>query len=282
MAVQWVHLGDEVLFASERGARIGQRDIGSISFLTSMPDSSPSHVETTRYLLDGAIAAAERGGPGPPQPPMTALRWAWHLAAQWYSARHSIALIPIAIERFLDEGRREVAQFARQKLADESGHDQLPLTDLRALGFDGETLVKTVPPDRSVVAGIEYARSTLDGTRPVEFLGYMYALERRMMRIPESWLLELERTLGRDANATAGVRLHANQLDVDHVAQAISFFATLASDDRASIATGAHRITQIRCSGLRGPQPSEEELDAWLSPFRLGRARSADTGKPGN
>lgn len=285
MVVQWVHLGDEVLVASTRGARIGRADVGSMSFLQPMPGGVAADPETTRQLLDGAIAAAERltpsRGSAPeritprlPQPPITSQRWAWHLAGQWYSARHSIALMPAAAERFTRDGRADLARFARQKLADEHDHDQLPLADLRALGYDAEALVDAVPPDPAVVAGIDYARGTLEGEWPTEFLGYMYALERRMARIPESWFLELERTLPAGAEATAGLRSHATALDRQHVEQAVAFFATLSAEDRTAVATGCHRITQIRCAGLTGPQPSQAQLEAWISPFAIGDART--------
>ena len=272
MAVQWVHLGEEVLVASTEQVWLGQPDLGSITYFGPMSDSVPSPVESTRNLVDGAIAAAERKAVATAaQPAMTPLRWAWHLAASWYSAVHSIALMPLAAQRFAADGRDDLARFARQKHDDERGHEQFPLSDLRALGYDAEALVAAIDPDPAVVAGIDYARSTLEGEDPVQFLGYMYALECRMMRIPESWIVELEATLPAGSRATAGLRLHAGELDLEHVEQAIAFFATLGASDRSSIVTGCHRITEIRCAGLLGPQPSETELDEWLSPFALDR-----------
>lgn len=272
MAAQWVHLGDQVVVAGTDGARIGRPDFGSLSFVAPMREDTPSSVQTTRHLLDGAIAAAEqaalRDASAEASPePMTARRWAWLLAGQWYSAHHSIALMPLAARRFEREGRADLAAFAAQKLADEEGHDELPLADLRALGYDAEALVTELPPDPGVRAGVEYAREVVRGPNPVEFLGYMYALERRMMRIPEEWLRDVEHALVPRAAATAGIRLHAGNLDVEHVEEAVAFISGLPATDRAAIAIGCNRITRIRCEGLLRPQPSEHQLDEWLSPF---------------
>ncbi len=107
MAVQWVHLGaDEVLVASKAGAWVQRPEPGTLGLSGAMPDSLPATDQTTRHLLDGAIAAAEqratvaaqRAAPRRRTPPLTARRWAWHLVGQWHCAHHSVALLPAVIE----------------------------------------------------------------------------------------------------------------------------------------------------------------------------------------
>jgi hypothetical protein len=198
---------------------------------------------------------------------MTALRWAWQLLNQWYSAHHSLALMPEAIERFERDFHSELAAFARQKLAEELGHDRMPLADLRELGYDADALVRAVAPDPAIAAGVAYARETVLGPRPTEFLGYVYAIERRVIRISEEWLASVERVLPPGSTATSGLRAHATSLDLDHVAEAVEFFASLPAVDRTSIAVGCHRITQLRCEWLTGPQPSEEQLEDLFGQF---------------
>ncbi len=233
-----------------------------------MPDSLPASIETTRRLLDGAIAAAERAAPGVQAPPITAVRWAWHLASQWHCAHHSVALLPDLIERYEATGRPDLAGFARQKLEDEQGHDQMPLEDLRALGYEVGALVEAVPPAPAVTAGLEYARSVVRGPQPVEFLGYVYALERRVLRLSDEWFASLDAVLPPGVDAASGIRLHANELDLDHVEEAIRFFTRLPAEDRTAIAIGCHRTTQICCAQLPGQHPSEAKLERWLSRFR--------------
>lgn len=267
MAAQWVQLGQEVLFATERAAWIRPAALTPAAFVTPMPPSAPSSRASTRALLDGAIAAAERAARPRSAPPMSGHRWAWHLLAQWHSAHRSLALLAEAVERFRHAGRDDLAAYARHKLAEEEGHDQLPLDDLRALGYDADALVDSLAPDPAITEGLRYAETALDGAHPTEFLGYVYAIERRVIRIPRDWFVALERVLPPGVDAASSLRAHATDLDHGHVAEAIDFFAGLPGPDRTSLAVGCHRITQIRCAGMCGPQPQDHQLRTWLAPF---------------
>jgi hypothetical protein len=269
MSVQWAHLpGGGTLVASTRGAWIHEPTPASLGLRGPMADSQPATPETTRHLLDGAIAAAEREAPHLTAPPITAIRWAWHLVAQWYCAHHSVALLPEVIRRYEAAGRRDLADFARRKLEEEQGHDRFPIADLRALGYDGEAAVRHVPPAPAVKAGVDYARACADGEHPVEFLGYVYALERRVIRITDDWLTALDAVLPPGVEAASGIRLHVGEFDVDHVAEAVLFVADLPADDRTLIARSCHRSTEILCDAYRGQHPSDAELERLLSPFR--------------
>jgi hypothetical protein len=267
MTVQWAQLGGEIVIASDHGAGIQPFGMGTAAFAAPMPDSAPSTVASTRNLLDGAIAAAERRATTGEHPPMTALRWAWQLLNQWYSAYHSIALMPEAIDRFEREGREDLAAFSRQKLREEQGHEQMPLADLRALGYDADALVHSIAPDPAIAEGVQYAHDTVRGPRPASFLGYVYAIERRVIRIPEDWLASVERLLPRGVNGTSGLRAHATSLDLEHVGAAVEFFASLPAGDRTAIAVGCHRIAELRCAWLTGSQPREEQLAKRLQRF---------------
>ncbi len=279
MSVQWAHLpGGGTLVASTRGAWIQQPSIASLGPRGPMTDSLRATLRTTQHLLDGAIAAAERDAPDLLAPPMTATRWAWHLVAQWYCAHHSVALLPELTERYEAAARADLANFARRKLEEEQGHDQFPLADLRALGYDAEAAVQQVPPDPAIKAGVDYARACLRGEHPVEFLGYIYALERRVIRIPESWLSALDAVLPPGVEAASGIRLHVGQLDVGHVAESVTFVAGLPADDRTRIAQSCYRTTEISCGTYPGQHPSDAELVSLLSRFRGAHAKPAPTG----
>jgi hypothetical protein len=65
-----------------------------------MPLSHTATLETTRHLLDGAMRAGERGATATRQWPPSARAWALDLVDQWYTAHHSVALLPLAIERY--------------------------------------------------------------------------------------------------------------------------------------------------------------------------------------
>jgi hypothetical protein len=267
MPVQWAHLGrGRVLVASEREARVQRLELGAIGFARPMRDALPGTLESTRQLLDGAIAAAELDAPPSSPAPITAARWAWHLANQSYCARHSVALLPVAIDRFEAIGRPDLAGFAQHKLDEEIGHDQFPLNDLEELGYDAEEAVSVLAPAPSVSAGLEYARGCLESGQPVEFLGYVYALERQVLRLTDEWFSALDAVLPPGINAASGVRSHATELDGEHVREATAFIAGLPASDRAAIATGCNRITEIYCEPFE--PPSEAELAARLACVR--------------
>jgi hypothetical protein len=279
MSVQWAHLpGGGTLVASTRGAWIQQPSFASLGPRGPMTDSLEATSKTTQHLLDGAIAAAERDAPDVPALPMTAMRWAWHLAAQWYCAHHSVALLPGLTQRFEAAGRRDLADFARAKLEEEQGHDRFPLADLRALGYDAEAVVQHVSPDPAVKAGVDYARACVRGEHPVEFLGYVYALERRVIRITDGWLSALDAVLPPGVEAASGIRLHVGQFDVGHVAESVTFVAGLPADDRTRIAQNCYRTTEISCGTYPGQHPSDAELESLLSRFRGVHANPAPTG----
>ena len=247
MAAQWVHLGaGKLLVASDRGAWLQPPVLGLAAIEGPMPQSLGASASETRHLLDGAIAAAEREVPPVVPPAMTIIRWARSLAGQWYCAHHSIPLLAEVADRFARSGRATLAEFVARKHAEEGGHDALPLADLRALGYDAEAFVATAPIPPSSVAFVEYARSCVRGRDPVEFLGYIYAIERHVVRLRPAWFAALDAVLPAGVDAASALRTHAGDLDIEHVAQATEFFADLPAADRSTITLGCYRTTQIR------------------------------------
>lgn len=271
MAAQWVHLeAGKILVASRRGAWLQQPQLGAFGLAGRMPPSAAADPETTKHLLDGAIAAAERATRRGLEPTMTPLRWAWLLVNQWYMAHHSVGLLPAAIERYHSLARADLARFAADKLEEEQGHDQLSLADLRALGYDAGAAIAGVPIAPNVKGAIDHARECVHGDQPVDFIGYVYALERCVIRITRERLAKLDALLPRGVDATSAVRAHATELDPGHVNEIIAFVAALPAEDRTRIALGAYRSTAVLSDLV--PHPSEEELEGWLVRFQR-RAR---------
>lgn len=246
MSAQWVELaGGETLVASATGARIQPAQAAALALWGTMPADAPATPATTRHLLDGAIAAAERVSASTEPPPLTKSSWALQLVDQWYVAHHSVALLPGAIRRYERMARPDLARFSQQKLAEETGHDLLPLADLRTLGYDLPAVVERVPPSAIAHTLVEYARESIAGPHPARFLGYVYALERRVLRITEPMLGALERRLG--VAAASGVRAHAQEFDRGHVAELVEFVAGLPAEDRTEIVLGVHATAEICC-----------------------------------
>jgi hypothetical protein len=269
MSVQWLHLGaDDTLIASSSGAWIQRAVFGRRAFAGEMSDSVAATVDTTRQLLDGAIAAGEQGIAREQGPPMTERRWAWSLVNQWYGSHHSIPLLLEVGDRFTAMNRPDLAEFATHKHKEERGHDQLPLNDLRMLGYDADAAVLEVTPDPGIVELVDYARRCVRGDQPAEFLGYVYAVERQMLRLDADFFATLDAALGRGHAPAAFLRSHATDLDVAHVEEAVSFVAGLPASDRSAVARGCYRTTLIRHASLPGRYPTEIELERRLSRFR--------------
>jgi hypothetical protein len=280
MVVQWMHLGpEETLIASSKGAWIQRAELGRRPFAGDMSDAIPATVESTRHLLDGAIAAAEQAIPPVQGPPMTPRRWAWSLVSQWYGAHHTLPLFIEVADRFTALDRPDLAEFAVQKYEEERGHDQLPLADLRMLSYDAEAAISEVPPDPGVVEFVEYARRCVRGDQPVEFLGHIYALERQMLRLSSEFFAALDAALGREGAPASFLRSHATDLDIGHVKEAVSFITGLPATDRTAAARGCYRTTQIRHASLPGRSPSESELENRLSRFQTAYAHQPQGGQ---
>ena len=270
MPVQWAQLGaGKILVASSRGAWLQRPEPSLFALRGDMTDSIAATLQTTRHLFDGAIAAAERAAPPYVRPwPMTRTRWEWELIGQWYTARHSVALLPELIERFGDDGRADLAAFARRKLHEESGHDQFAVASLSAIGYDSAALVRAVAPPPDAAAVVEYARACARGETPVEFLGYAYALERRVIRISPETIAFVDALFDPGIDATAGMRAHAGELDTGHVEEFIAFATALPAADRARMALGCYRTTELACAAPPGGDRTESDLAGRFEPFR--------------
>ena len=258
VTAQWVQIGGgETLVASRKGAWVQSPQAAALELWGSMPPSHAGTVETTRQLLDGAIAVASRGEAPLQDWPPTALRWALALVDQWYTAHHSVGLLPVALERYESVHRPELARFARRKLQEEAGHDRLPLADLHALGYDAQATVQRVPPGRTARDLVRLARECVGGPRPVGFFGYIYALERRVIEIGSEALRALDGALPCGVEAASGVRAHAAEFDRQHVEELVDFVAGLPAGDRTEIALICHRTAAISCS----PPPADDTQD---------------------
>jgi hypothetical protein len=268
VTAQWVQLkGGETLVASHTGAWIQEPQAAALELWGSMPQSQKGTLATTRHLLEGAMSAGERratsrsecGGTSTGGWPPTPRRWALDLIDQWYTAHHSVALLPIAVERYDSMRRPELVRFARRKLKEETGHDRLPLNDLRALGYE-PAVVQQVGPGATARRLVRYARECVRGPHPVGLLGYIFVLERRVLRITVEALRLLDGVLPDGIEAASGVRAHVLQFDAEHVEELVAFVATLPSDDRTAVALASYETAAIFAEAAAA-EPDRNDLE---------------------
>lgn len=233
------------------------------------PMQGPGSPETTRHLLEGALAAGQRlARRDQPTPPLTPLRWAWRLAGYYHTTHSTPGLMAEAAERFAAAGRQALAAYARLKVQDEGGHDALALRDLAALGYAAAALVAAVRP-ATAAALVDYFVQTVRAADPVGCVGYAYALERMAISISRRYIEQVEALLPAGVRATRCLRVHSSiGADVSHVQDALDLTSCLPAADRVRIAQACFQTVIIRYSTPLDDYLSDAELERRLAPFR--------------
>lgn len=222
------------------------------------PMRSSGSAETTHWLLEAAIAAAGRafdgqpratagdspGSPGSPEIESVA-RWGYRLAGYYHTTHATRRLLPVIARRFAAAGREPLATWAERKIAEEAGHDQLALRDLRELGYHAQAVVRAFVPPRAAawVALFEQLAAADD---PVGCVGYAHALERlALLRGPRE-VQAIEQGLPAGVNATRCLRVHsALGGDRQHVRTNVTTTSMLAADERRAIADACYLTARI-------------------------------------
>jgi pyrroloquinoline quinone (PQQ) biosynthesis protein C len=231
--------------------------------------TSPGTPDSTARLLDGALVAGEQVAmsAGRPSAEMTRLRHAWNLVASYHTTHATPRIMSRARERFEGLGRSDLAAFAYGKVVEETGHDELALADLRALGYDAEALVDAVvPADAAALVAAE--ERVVEGAQPLASIGYAYAIERSSTRIGASYVRALDEILGPGVYATRCLRVHsALGADVGHVESAVRFIAGLPAAERTQIAAAVYEAALLFYGPHERQHPTERELAVVLGPY---------------
>ena len=227
-------------------------------------------VATTSQLLDGAIAAARYAVNSDARPPaLTATRWVLRLAGAYHLTHPVPRLLKEAARRFALTNRYILAQWAKEKAKEETGHDKLALHDIHSLGYNAEAVVKILVPPAAKVLMNYFTRSVRDND-PIDCVGYSYTMERMAMGIDEEYIQKVEVLLPPNTNATRCLRVHSSVgADADHVEETVEMIAELTAKERVRIARACYE-TAIMCFS---PPPkgyvSDELLRSLLNPLKL-------------
>ena len=255
--LEWIELSTQAtVVASETGASLHRpQAFGADPFRTPMRGTG--NPVTTRHLLEGCIALAERvhrvervprgrrGEPRATQHESASSEWAYRLAGYYHTTRATRRLLPQVAQRFKSAGRRGLLHWAQQKMTEEAGHDELALRDLNALGYDAKRVVRALCPPRAAAWVSLFERLAAEAN-PAGCVGYAHALERLALRRGAAEIAAIEARLPPGLDATRCLRVHsALGSDPTHVAVNIATAAASTADERRAIATACHQTALI-------------------------------------
>lgn len=185
-----------------------------------------------------------------------------YLAVSHFVVRASVPLMEAAVGRARAMGDRAAAlmvPFLERHIAEEAGHDDWLLDDLRALGADVDAVVRRTPPaEVAALVGAQYY--WVLHHHPAALLGYMAVLEGGAPS-PEQ-VEELVARTGHPRQAFRTLAEHA-ALDADHAQEVFGVIDQL-TGDRAAAAIGLsamHTVVGLATvvDGIveRGPGPPD-------------------------
>jgi hypothetical protein len=193
----------------------------------------------TRQLLAAALSAGgasrprdrnDVARPGPSLP-----RYIYGLAGSYQTTHATPKTMRYAAGRLRANGNAALAQHCSEVADQESGHDELALKDLEALGMRSAEFVSDVRPRNSVELVALFERLA-QGANPVSVLGYAYALERFALFKTQETIDAIEAIVPLGTMATRCLRVHsAIGSDARHVAGSIDVVARLSPADRIAV-----------------------------------------------
>lgn len=203
---------------------------------------------TTRRLLDGAIALAQRLAPAAdPPPPLSPLRWVWRLAGYYHLTHATPRLMAEAAERFAARGEPELAAWAAEKAREEQGHDALALRDIAALGHRATAVVAALVPGPAA-ALVERFTGWVRQDDPLACVGYAHTLERLALTVQRREIDAVQALLPPGVDATRCMRVHSGLgSDAGHVDDNVALIAGLAPERRAVVIAAVHE-TALLCT----------------------------------
>jgi hypothetical protein len=237
--------------------------IGS-SEVTALPASAVAAERSTlaASAVEGAIAAGlAQAEHTPAAEPCTLLRYIRWLAGNYVFAGQTPGLFRRGAERFHAAGRRDLAEFARQKAVEESGHAELAYRDLEALGLPAAEVVRLVAPP-SAHAFAERFKSHVESGEPIALYGFSYCLERMAVERDRSFIRKVEAICPPGSRALRFLKVHSTiGSDSGHVHEQIAAFELLTGAELAVVVRAAYDTARMLArQPLMDQALSDEEI----------------------
>jgi long-chain acyl-CoA synthetase len=163
-----------------------------------------------------------------------------YLAEAYHHVRHTVPLMQLVKSR-LPQGREWLEDALEEYIAEESGHEEWILDDIRNAGGDAEA-VRYSRPKMATEFMISYAYDFINRVNPVGFFGMVFVLEGTSTKLATAGAEALMRSLNLKADCFRYLTSHGS-IDLEHM----NFFRDLMtriehSEDRDAIIHMAQRM----------------------------------------
>ncbi|MFS2223798.1 TenA family transcriptional regulator [Pantoea sp. B65] len=165
------------------------------------------------------------------------------LTQAWHHVSHTVPLLMCAGSR-LPASHESVRGAIAEYIAEEYGHQEWILNDIRHCGGDAEA-VKNGLPGQPIELMIAYLYHRIERVNPMSIFGMVHVLEGTSVIIATPVAEAIQKTLNLSDSATSYLRSHG-ALDVEH----LQFFASLMDrvtdpDDQQAIIHTAQRVYSL-------------------------------------
>jgi pyrroloquinoline quinone (PQQ) biosynthesis protein C len=234
---------------------VGDSDITRQLFAGCLQAGAQEAVKTAVPAAAAAVVVAAASASSSPL-----MAYVYLLAGMYQTTHATPAAMRHAAQTFTQQQLTGLAHRCLEVADEETGHDELALADLRALGFDADALVQRLQP-AVPMAMTELFWRYATKPYPIEVFGYAYALERSALQQKREHIQAIEAQLPAGVHATRCLRVHsAEGSDASHVPESLAFMAGLSASDRAAIGLAVYETAKTMYSPVA--YPGDEALSA--------------------
>ena len=249
--VEWVGVDDDLIVVASSTGEYWHLEIdGNDSFVPfRQPMMCAGSAESTKALLNGAIALGLQRQPGLSEPALPSLtRYVFGLIGSYHNARRTPSNYLKAAKQFKEINRPEIAEYLEIHAKEETGHDRLVIKDLKSLKLPAETIVANLAPE-NVRPLYELFDAFSSADYPVGCIGYSYFIESSAaLKTPEE-VHALQSLCQDGVDGSRFMRCHSMLgSETDHVQEMTEFIASLPASDRIQIVRAAYS-TSVAVAG---------------------------------
>ena len=179
---------------------------------------------------------------------ITHARYAAFLAEAYHHVKHTVPLLMACGSR-LGAARPALRAAVERYIAEERGHEEWILDDLRTCGEDAEA-VRCANPAPATELMVAYVHDYIARINPVGMFGMVHVLEGTSSALATRAAAAIGRTLALPRGALTYLTSHG-ALDQDHVRFFESTVNTLPQDDRQSVVHVARMVYRLYADVFR-------------------------------